>query len=418
LRSPVRAALLAGLAVAALYSGYRIVAHTAADAVAAEDPAQALRRIPGHPAALLARAERELAAGDTAAAVETVGRLRQAAPLQGGAWRILAQVEAAAGNQVQARELFAKAVALGPRDVAARAWLADDLLVQGKFADALVHIDRIMTTSPHSQQALLGVLVQLSADPAFVDALTPVLARQPGWRSAYLHELQRSAAPDSTSRVMAALARDGGLTPAEDARWIDDLMRRGQWGQAYAHWAGTLAADAVLSPVFNDGFDAVPTGAGFDWRTSSIPGQTVTFEQDVPGASGHAAALEFRGRPASRIGLEQALLLAPGNHELRVRMRAEGLRSDGGLEWVVACADAPQRILGRSPRIAGSFDWETATARIEVPADCPGQWLRLRNPGPTERSQWTEGRLWVDQVRIGPGQVTATPEIAPGTPSG
>lgn len=410
MRPLARAVLIAGLIVAAMYSGYRIVAHTAADAIAVEDPIRALRRIPDNPAALLAEAERELAAGDAVAAAATAGRLAQAAPLEGGAWRILGQVEAAAGNPARARELFAKAVALSPRDVTARAWLADDLLVQGKYADALVHIDRIMTTSPRSQPALLGALAQLSANPAFLEALTPLLARRPGWRAAYLRELQRSAAPDVTALVMAALARDGGLDPAEDARWIDDLMRRGQWGQAYAHWAGTLAADAVLSPVFNDGFDTVPSGTGFDWRTQRIPGQTVTFESGVPGASGRAAALEFRGRPAPRIGLEQALLLAPGSYELQARVRAENLRSDGGLEWVVACADG-RRILGRSPPIAGSFGWKTVAMQVEIPPDCPGQWLRLRNPAPTERLRWTEGRLWVDHVRIAPLQEATPPSL-------
>ncbi|UWX04059.1 hypothetical protein H1235_00675 [Pseudoxanthomonas sp. NC8] len=135
--------------------------------------------------------------------------------------------------------------------------------------------------------------------------------------------------------VLAALAGDDGLSADEDARWIDTLMQRGMWGQAYAHWAGTLPEGAILSPVFNGGFEGLPTNSGFDWRTPVIPGQTVSFEP-VDGASGQAAVLQFRGRPAARGGLEQALLLAPGPHRLQLRLRSNGLRSDGGLEWLPA----------------------------------------------------------------------------------
>ena len=413
MRPLARVLLLAGLAVAGLYSSTRIVAHSRADALAQTDPEQALRLLPGHPAALRALAERQLAAGQTAAAAATAAQLVRSAPLDGHGWRILGQLQAAAGKPDRARALFARAVALDPRDARARAWLADDLLARGRYADALVQLDRIMTTSAASRPALLGVLVQLSADPGFVQVLTSRLAARPDWRAAYLQALQRDASADTNAAVMAALAGDGGLDPAEDARWIDQLIQRGQWGQAYAHWAGTLAPGAVLSPVFNPGFEAVPSGSGFDWRSPPLPGQTVTVEAGPPGATGQVAALEFRGRPAPRIGLEQALLLAPGAYRLQARIRAEDLRSDAGLEWVVACADG--RILGRSPRIGGSLDWTTVAAPLQVPADCPGQWLRLRNPGPTERTQWTQGRLWVDQVRIDP--VAPAPVLVPDAPA-
>ena len=398
--------LVGALGALALYSGWRVVAHTRADAALARGDAEAaLAQLPAHPDALATVAERQAAAGDLAAAAITAQALAKAAPLDGRAWRVLAQARAAAGDTDPVRELYTRAIALSPRDLPARAWLADDLLAQGRYAEALAHLDRLLETAPQARGALLEVLVQLSADPTFADALVPLLARPPAWRAAYLHQLQRTADPQVAASVMAALAAEGGLTPAEDAAWIDELIRRGQWGQAYAHWAGTLPAGTRLTPVFNQGFDQPPTGTGFDWRLRAIPGQSVTIEP--ADASGPVAAFEFRGRPAPQAGLEQALLLAPGNHELQVRLRSDNLRSDGGLEWIVACADG--RVLGASPRITGSSGWHTITGTVQVPADCPGQWLRLRNPAPTERTQWTEGRLWVDQVSLQPSAAPAAP---------
>ncbi|UWX04060.1 tetratricopeptide repeat protein [Pseudoxanthomonas sp. NC8] len=175
MKPTARIALFVGFGLLALYPGYRIVAHTIADTAAMDDPERALRWIPDHPRALLALAERQLAAGDPSAAATTARHLIRVAPLEGGPQRVLARIDAAAGNTDRARTRFNRAVALGPRDMRARAWLADDLLVQGRYAEALDHIDRIMATSPHTRPALLGVLVRLSALPAFVDALTPVL---------------------------------------------------------------------------------------------------------------------------------------------------------------------------------------------------------------------------------------------------
>lgn len=395
----LRLLLVGSLGALALYSSWRIVIHTQADAALAKgDVDGALVRLPEHPGALAALAERQAAAGDLEAASRTAHALAAAAPLDGRAWRILAQARAAAGDTGQARQLYAKAIALSPRDVPARAWLADDLLAQGQYAEALVHLDRLLDTAPQTRPALLAALVQLSVDPAFVDALVPLLARQPTWRSAYLQQLQSAPDPQTAAVVMGALAGEGGLARAEEAAWIDQLIRRGQWGQAYAHWAGSLASGARLSPVFNGSFDTPPTGIGFDWRVRQLPGQTVIVDP-----AGAGASFEFRGRPAPLAGLEQAMLLAPGGHELQVRLRTENLRSDGGLEWIVACSDG--RVLGATPRLSGTSDWHTVTARVQVPADCPGQWLRLRNPAPTERSQWTEGRLWMDDARLQPAPV-------------
>ena len=407
MKTPARLLLVAALAAVAMYSGARIVAHTRADAaLAAGDADDALVRLSTHPGALAARAERQAAAGDLDAAVATAQALAAAAPLDGRAWRIQAQARAAAGDTDQARELYARAIALSPRDLPARAWLADDLLAHGQYAQALVHIDRLLDTAPHSRGPLLAVLVQLSANPDFADVLVPLLARPPGWRGAYLRQLQRTADPQVATHIMASLGAIDGLSPAEDAAWVEELMRRGQWGQAYAHWAGTLPAGARLTPVFNGGFEHPPTGTGFDWRLPALPGQTVTVESGVAGADGAVARIEFRGRPAAKAGLEQALLLAPGSHQLQVR-----LRSDNRLEWIVACAGS-NKVLGTSARISGTSGWHIVTAPLQVPADCPGQWLRLRNPAPTQRSQLTEGRIWIDQVQVGPSNPPAADDAA------
>lgn len=405
-----RAGVLVGLGLLAAYSSYRVVAHRLADVAAADRPEDALAWIPGHPAALLALADRQLRAGDHEAAVATATRLRQAAPLEGGALRILAQAADAAGDAAQARDLYVQAVALRPRDVRSRAWLAHDDLENGRYPQALEQLDKILRVSPGLARTLFPAMAQLSADPGFVEALVPVLARQPSWRPAFLRELWRSPYPQAAAAVMDGLGRTHALAPQEHAQWMEELLRQGQWNLAYAHWAGTLPAGARLTPVYNSGFGQVPEGRGFDWRLPALPGVTVTFES-AAGAAGQAARIEFRGRPAAHAGLEQALLLAPGRYQLQARVRSDDLRSDRGLEWVVECAPG-RRVLGRSDPLAGNSGWTTLRASIDVPEECQGQWLRLRNPAPPGPAQSISGRVWIDEVRIDP-----LPAPVPGAPA-
>lgn len=394
--------VLVVLCVLALYAGYRIVAHTVADGAVAEDPARALRAIPGHPDALLALAQAQLEAGDHQAAADSSRRLLGAAPLEGRGWRILAQVEDAAGNTPQARALYERAVARRPRDIPSRIWLARHYLLEGDYPATLEQIDRVSRYSPQHTGALQPVVATLAQDPAFVEALVPVLARGPRWRAAFLREVQNGNHPEAAERILPALRDAGGLSAEEYERWISGLMRQGQWGEAYVHWIASLPAGARLTPVFNGGFDRLPGNSGFDWRTPRVPGVTLLFQAQGQG-DGHIAHFTFRRRQVARAGLEQPLLLAPGQaYRLTARMRARELRGEFGLEWTIQCAAGSSRVLARSTALAGSFDWRSVELDFEVPADCTGQWLRLRNPAPRGVAQYLSGELWVDDVAITP----------------
>ncbi|KAF1687188.1 hypothetical protein B1992_04150 [Pseudoxanthomonas broegbernensis] len=392
------AALCAGLAFAA----WRIVAHSAADILAGTDPQGALAWIPGHPDALLALAERQLADGRVDQAADTARRLLARAPLEGRAWRILAQYETARGHTDEARRHYIAAIRSSPHDIAARAWLLRDHLAHQRYTDALAEIDRILRISPRLGRTLVPILAQMAAaDPTFADALVPLLSRQPRWRAPLLREIQSGKHPQA-ERVLGQLQRAGDLSPAEHQGWIEALMARRHWDEAYANWTSILPADARLSPVFNGDFGRPIGGYGFDWRIARVPGVNVDIRPDADPRQGMAARVRFNHRPAAHAGLQQALLLAPGRYRFQVRMRAEALRSDAGLEWVLLCAKGGHGLLGASERIQGTFGWTTMNWTAEVPENCPGQWLRLRNPVPSGIGQYVSGEVWIDDVSAKP----------------
>lgn len=400
MKDGLRWGLLGTLALVAIGAGYRIVAHTVADGWVETDPSRALDWVGDHPEALYRLAEQQLAAGDLAAARAMARRLEKAAPLDGRALRLQAQVAASERRPDMARPLFERAIALSPRDLPARAWLIQDALERGQYPAALEQADRILRFSPGQGTVLLPALARLSQDPAFAAVLVPALAARPPWREALLREIQSGDHPVSAERVLGGLRKAGGLTQDEHNRWVEDLMRQGDWTQAYARWASTLGSPQRLSAVFNGGFEQPISQRGFDWRVRPIPGVGVALEP-VEGGNGLAAHLTFRRRPVAEAGLDQALLLAPGPQRLSLRVRADNLRTDSGLEWQVRCRKGA--VLATSERLQGTFGWRRVEIALNVPPDCVGQWLRLRNPAPTGTGQYASGDLWVDDVTVTPG---------------
>ena len=398
----LRHALLLLVLVAAMFAGWRVVGQMQAERFASIDPVRALDWRPGHPQALLALAEQRLAAGDLPAAQHHARRLLGHEPLQGAAFRVLAEVADRQGRREDAFRWYRIAEHRSPRDLATRAWLTQRHIEQGDYGLALEQVDRLLRMSPQRAASIQPVLVQLARDSKFAEALAASLRRDPPWRSGMLAALQdpRSGDPLAAGQVMQALHGQGGLSPREYAGWLDGLIRQGRWGEAYARWAGQVPKPGGRLPlVYNGGFSQPPSDAGFDWRLRRVPGVLLQFEP-ATGAVGQVAYLRFLDRRLPGAGLEQPLMLSPGRYTLSLRMRAQGLRSELGLEWVIACR-GPAGTVARTEPADGSFAWRTFTAEVSIPpAGCPGQWLRLVNPVPSGAAQRVVGELWVDDVTM------------------
>ena len=395
---------LIGVVLAMLaFAGWRTVTLMQADAaVARGDVAGALRWRPQHPEALLGQATQRLAAGDLDGASTSARQLLQVEPAEGRAYRVLAQVAAAREQREQALTLFRIAARRAPRDLPSRAWLAQDALQRGDLTDALVQIDRVLSLSPGAAGNVYPVLVQLAGDPAFVEALADTLRTRPAWRPGLLAALRhpKTGHPANADAVLGALQRRGGLDAEESAAWIETLLRDGRWGEAHARWAAPFVAGGKPLPLlYNGDFAQVPSGQGFDWRQPAVAGAILEYE---PGAgAGRTLHARFLGRRIAGPLLEHALLLAPGEYAWSFRRRFEGLRSDNGLQWILACAGQGNQVLARSQPLVGSRAWQDELLAFTVPAGgCQGQWLRLSNAGSTRAGQLVSGDLWIASMKM------------------
>ena len=159
--------LVGALGALALYSGWRVVAHTRADAALARGDAEAaLAQLPAHPDALATVAERQAAAGDLAAAAITAQALAKAAPLDGRAWRVLAQARAAAGDTDPAHsaalELFLeRAAAANPHRAlsdADRVELARRIVLVAHSMGSFITMETLRQIAIRGDRGLLDII--------------------------------------------------------------------------------------------------------------------------------------------------------------------------------------------------------------------------------------------------------------------
>lgn len=394
---------MAGFALALLLAciGWQAVLATRADRLAVINPVAALRLDPDHPQALLLRARRELADGDYSAATATARHLLQVAPGQGDAFAIIA-LAASASHAPEGERLLEIAAQRAPRIPQARAQLAALRLQAGDLTGAMRQLDALLRFDPAQGERLFPALAAQSAEPRFARVVIDRLVRHPRWRRSFLAALNAKGSPTAIDNINSGLLDQNDLSRPEASRWLDGLIAQGRWGDAFSRWFGTLHPTPTHLPSVRNGkFEDPVDGLVFGWRNVSAAGAFTDIEEGAGQDGGRAAHTQFIGRPAPRGNLRQALLLVPGHYRLSFRIRAESLRSDGGLTWVVQCDQG--RLIAISAPIAGSFDWKRMSVDFEVPEKrCVGQWLGLRNPAVPGMAQQVSGDLWTDDVAITP----------------
>lgn len=332
-------------------------------------------------------------------------RVLASRPIDGRAFRVLAQAAEAQGNQAHAAPLYAIALARAPRDRLALARSADRAFARGDIEEGIAQLDALLRVAPKLREDLLRRLAPHFHDPRVRDALVARLALAPNWRPALAAIVARDAEPRAGSALLARLAGQGPLTPAESAARVTLLRRLDRTAQARQLWLSSLpAGDRIgdTGTLFDGGFEFPHVADGYGWQIGSPPGVAVDYERGDVAEGDFALWLRFDGRALAPLRTQQWLALPAGDYRLEF---AGNNATDSHRPFVleVVCEGGATLGAAEFPVAATEGRWRPVQAGFAVPSGCPGQVLRLRHLARSLPERRVTGALGLDAIRITPG---------------
>ena len=320
---------------------------------------------------------------------------------------LMAQGHEAKGESGPARDAYLTALQLAPFDREVLANGAQLLLKQGRTADALLLLDRLVDGYPEVRERVFPVIARIVAEGREPQAWNAVAARRPAWLGAFVvSSCERGVDPAILVPIFVGRIKSGVATTAEMACLVDHLRDADQWQQAYQLWLNTLPRErlADVGFVFNGGFEYAPSGTGFDWRPSRARERDSGHSVEMPQAAGvsgkRALRVTYNGKRQAGSPIVQYLAAPPGRYQLSGDAHPLSVTAGRGVQWTVRCVKAgqPQAVLAASERFVGSSEWRPFAFDVVVPADCPGQLLQLEPVGAADGPVYLAGAIWFDAL--------------------
>lgn|GEM_PF-553144 len=351
-------------------------------------------------------AAQTLATGHKDAARGEALRLLQRYPLEAAGYRILGELALYAGDRKTAEARYTQALALDPRDVQSRVWLASVALKRGDLTRAVSLYDHLMRSLPVFQTLGVEALAPLLLQPQGPATLAHALAEHPPWRDEFLQKITRNTEPnDAPDRLLEALESQHGLTREERSAWYERLVRWGRLDEAEAHWRATLPPQAAAgTPPVNGGFEQDVGATPFDWALPRVDG-VVPSQTPLPDGQGRGLKIEFYGKRVDFHQVRQLERLNAGRYQFVYRHRLERFETPLGVRWVLRCllaTGADGAVIVAGPLLRGTQGWRTATVEFTVPEHCPAQWLYLELAARIAAERNAYGTVWFDDLAITP----------------
>ena len=336
--------------------------------------------------------------GDSAK-VAQARRILRVHPIDGRAFRVLAQAQA---DAAQAQTLNAIAVRRAPRDRLARAAAIDEAFAAGDVEAGMLQVDALLRVDPRVRAEMLQRLVLLLPHEEIRSALLDRLVHDPGWRPSLAAALKAPGTPaEPAAELLERLAARTALAPDEIAARIALLARLGRDAEARSTWLQSLPQQARGrgGAVYDGGFEHPEISGGYGWRIAQQPALAVVYDDAAPFEGRYALAFAFTGRAVATPGLEQSLALGAGTYRLDLALENA---TDASRPFVleVACTGAePARL--SLPLPAGTTSWVRSSGTFDIPeTGCPGQVLRLRYLGRSLQERLVSGTLRLDAIQL------------------
>ena len=279
-----------------------------------------------------------------------------------------------AGNMTLARRLAEEAVHRDPRLAAARLWLAQDAISQGRFEDAINHLDWLYAVAPDARATIATAIAQLAGVPRARAVVERHAALSPSWLEPVVENLiWLKADPGTIFRVSGGMDVRPGLLVGGKSAIIRDLLARKDYDRAYLAWVANLPPNLVGSVgyVYDGLFQHLPGLPPFNWNLVDSDVASVDF------AGGGGANISYFGNGQAHF-LDQTVMLPPGTFRVRMvaALSSEGQGEPNKATLTLACAAGSSAGLASVPVPAKAVP-VPAEATFSVASDCPIQTVSL-----------------------------------------
>lgn len=365
--------------------------------------AKALTWHGSQPEALLRQARQRLGQ-DPAGASEEMRRAYRVDPADPDPLLALTNASQKTTSPETAEAYIHRATQLAPANPSVASRAAAFWLDRGDLSKAMQYWSRALEADPGVRKGIFRILLAIAEDPQARLVFADYAPTPPTWWQPFFAEVAQRALDVETVRFLYALRRDAAGSPISEAErgpYISRLQREGMATEAYLVWVNGLDDDRRrhLGLLYNGGFEVAPTDVGFDWRRIPLRGVVIGTAKTFGSDGDRSLHLLFQGTKGPFRHLVQDLYLQPGAYRVYGRVRPDGLKGTGGLQWALRCgANLPP--LATSERFIGSGQWRDFSFSFELPQGCQAPQILLQSAGERPSDHDLTGAIWFDALRI------------------
>ncbi len=321
------------------------------------------------------------------------------------AWLELSRAYGISGESSKQHDAILRALAADPKDVGVE-WEASIHLIQtGDISGAQKLIRDLILNDP--SKAVPGVQVIYGATGGDVARTLEAVPPTAMARVTFMRWLVDRGDAAGADLVWPAVISAGGKFQSRDlAFYIDSLIARHQVARAKGVWTWLQSSDSEVQRriepgnlVVNGDFEDNLLNRGFDWRYDKTGGVTVTMDTSTFHAGTRSLAIQFDGDDVVDGGVYELVPVEPNTpYVLRGFTHSEELESANGPRIAVRDYYSGKTLM-LGEEILGSTSWRESAG--DFTTDSESRLVKIsivRSPS----NGRIRGKLWVDDIHIGP----------------
>lgn len=372
-------------------------------------PDAALAVAPANPEALRAKIEYQLMRAkreDAAMLTDLSLRAMRAEPYNPVALRTLGLFAAFERKDAEADRLFSAAAKFSLRDLFTHAWLFENRLATGRYAEAFSEADILLRQRSTNWEVVVPMLAQRMKDPRVIEPMARMLATRPSWRGALLLELADPKVDLEAGHALLARLAALGAPPTTDEASPYFQRAASETGLPMLHrrWMALLprATRVKAGGLLRDGdFTGLDVPPPFGWRFFPDGGVIAEPGESLIPGQGNALYISYPGDQQATFA-EQQLVLPAGRYRFAGRSTTDTDLTAGQVYWSLRCGrGGEEREIAKQPLSPAVDRPHRFALAFDVPAGCVGPKLSLIG---AKSDTLESANLWVDALTLARAQ--------------